>query len=406
MKPALKLVLALSLAGNLALLGYVVSQRNASTTPRATGTGATLKTTASSGTAKNGTAADMWKALVTGDQPADWVQSLRNAGFPDNIVRAIVSAQIRERYAARRAALLKNDDAQYWIKTWNGWGGGDPASRAALRELWRAERAEIKDALGDAYADSPEYQRMVQRQFGDLPKDKITALQTITEDYQELTSEIHQISNGVMLPEDREKLIFLEKEKRADLAGLLTPEELQTYELRSSQTANNLRWQLSAFAPNEQEFRSIFALQRDFELQFPDRSSNNSDEAAQKARSDAQTALDAQIKASLGEARYTDYQRAKDGNYQQVARLAERLALPKENAVAVYDLSKEVQKRINDIRNDKNLNNDTRNQALASLADEATAKVTASLGGDRGFEAYKENGGWWLNNIAPRPAKK
>ena len=407
MKPALKLLLAVSLAGNLALFGYVVSQRNASAITRATGSGAVLKIPATPGTSKTGVGADVWKTLVTGDQPADWVQVLHDAGFPDNIVRAIVSAQIRERYAARRAALQSTNENQFWRKNWNSWGGwsGDPAGRAALRQLWRDERDELKQALGSAYAENPDYQRMLQRQFGGLPKEKIGKLQTIVEDYQDLVSEVHDSIEGIQLPEDREKLALLEKEKRADLAAVLSPEELQAYELRSSGTANSLRWQLSAFAPNEQEFRSIFALQRDFDLQFPDRRSNNSDEAAQKARSDAQTAMDAQIKASLGEARYADYQRAKDGNYQQLASLTDRLALPKETAVAVYDLSKDVQKRARGIQSDKNLNNDSRNQALAALVEEANAKIVASLG-DRGAEAYKENGGWWLQNLAPRPAKK
>lgn len=404
MKLTSKLLLTLSLAGNLGLFGYVISQRGSPSSAAGIGSG-TSATPAAPGAAPSA-GSEAWKALVAGDQPADWVQRLRAAGFPDNIVRAIVSAQIRERYAARRAALQKNDDAQYWSKSWNNWGGGDAASRAALRDLWRAERKEIKDALGDAYADSPEYQRMVQRQFGDLPKDKITALQTITEDYQELTSEIHQSANGVMLPEDREKLAFLEKEKRADLAAVLSPEELQAYELRSSQTASSLRWQLGAFAPSEQEFRSIFALQREFDLQFSNDRRSSNDEAVQKARSDAQTALDAQIKAGIGEARYADYQRAKDHNYQQLAGITERLALPKENAVAVYDLSKDIQKRAQEIRGDKDLKGDARNEALAALVDEANTKIVASLG-ERGAEAYKENGGWWLRNIAPpRQTKK
>ena len=323
MKLPPKLLLALSLAGNIALFGYVISQRGSVPAAASAGFGSGAAATSSAPGAAVSAGSDAWKSLVVGDQPADWVQRLRAAGFPDSAVRAIVSAQIRERYSARRAALQKNDDTQYWNKTWNNWGGGDPPSRAALRELWKAERAEIKAALGDAYADSPEYQRMIQRQFGDLPKDKVSALQTINEDYQDLTSEIHQSANGIMLPEDREKLAFLEKEKRADLAALLSPDELQAYELRSSQTANNLRWQLSAFTPSEQEFRSIFALQREFDLQFSDRRSNT-DEAAQKARSDAQTALEAQIKSTLGDARYAEYQRAKDGNYQQLANLTVR----------------------------------------------------------------------------------
>jgi len=401
MKPALKLLLACSLAGNLALLGYVATRRNPPAATLASAANPAQKPAATTSGAQTGT--DMWKILITGEQPAGWIQNLRAAGFPESIIKAVISAQIHERFSGRREELQKQEDEpQYWSKSWNSWGGDNPKTRTALRALWREEREEIKKALGDAYADHPEYQRMLQRQYGSLPKEKISALQTLAEDYQELASDIY--SNNVMLPEDREKLIFLEKEKHADLAEILTPQELQDYELRSSQTANNLRWQLSAFSPSEQEFRSIFALRRDFELQFPDRRSNN-DEAAQKARSDAQAAMDAQIKSALGEARYADYQRAQDGNYQQLANLTERLALPKETAVAVYDLSKDVQKRAQQIRNDKNLNNDSRNQALTALADEATAKITASLG-DRGLEAYKENGGWWLNNLAPRPAKK
>jgi len=198
-------------------------------------------------------------------------------------------------------------------------------------------------------------------------------------------------------------MAFLEAEKRKDLGGILSPEELENYELRSSQTANQMRWQLNAFAPSEQEFRSIFDLQRTFDLQYPN--NRSSDDAANQQRAAAQTALQDQIKASLGEARYAEYQRAQDGNFQQLANLADRLELPKETAVAVYDFSKDIQQRAQQIRSDKNLKGDAKNQALAALADEANAKVIASLG-QRGYDAYKENGGWWLQNLAPRTGKK
>ncbi len=406
MKSASRFLLPLSIVANLVLFGVVLSQRSSPSNDSADSGHAGSPTTqsAAGSVSKPDRGASTWQSLVTGEEPTDWVKSLRAAGFPDSVINAVVSAQIHERYAARRAALQQKNVDQFWSKTWNSWGGGDPETRAALRALGREERAEIKRALGDAYAAHPEYQRAMQRQFGDIPKEKIDALQIINEDYQELTSEIHQSANGYMLPEDREKLAFLEKEKRADLAAILTPQELQDYELRTSQTANSLRWQLTAFDPSEQEFRAIFDLQREFDLEFSNHRSNT-DEAANELRRTAEAALQEQIKTTLGEARYAEYQRAKDHNYQQLANLAQRLELPKENAVAVYDLSKDVEKRAQQIRGNSKLTTDARNEALAALAEEANAKVVDALG-ERGAEAYKENSGWWLRNLVPRPARK
>jgi hypothetical protein len=405
MKRTLKLLLTLSLLTNLVLLSYVAKDSlrtgDSLQPPNSGGAAALTADKAERSSAK----APIWQNLVAGDAPAQWTQTLKNAGFPDKIIQAIVAAQIHEQFAARRTALQLNDTAQYWNQNWNNWFSGDAKTRTALRALWKEERQAIKTALGDSYNESPEHKKMYERQFGPITKDKIDALQTITEDYQELTSEIYQTANGFMLPEDREKLAFLEKEKRADMAALLTPQELSDVEVRSSQTAGTLRHQLKAFGPSEQEFRAIFSLQRDFELQFGDRRSSANDEAAQKQRSEAEAALQNKIQASLGTARYTEYQRSKDGNYQQISSLTERLALPKENAITVYELSKDVQKRTQEIRSDPNLKGEARNTALTALASEVTAKVTAALG-ETGYAAYKENGGYWLQNIAPRPSPK
>jgi hypothetical protein len=401
-----RFLLIFSIVANVTLLGVVLSQRTSQLPPSADQVAfANASKSADSKISKTADGPSAWKTLINGDEPADWVKSLRAAGFPDSIISAVVGAQIRERYSARRSALQSKSDDQYWSKSWNNWGGGDPETRAALRALWREEREQLKRALGDSYADSPEYQRAMQRQFGNIPKEKLNALQTINEDYQELTSEIHQSASGFMLPEDREKLAFLEKEKRADLEAILTPQELQDYELRSSQTANSLRWQLTAFTPSEQEFRSIFNLQREFDLEFSNRRSTT-DEAANQLRATAETAMQEQIKASLGEARYAEYQRAKDHNYQQLASLTDRLGLPKESAVTVYNLAKDIEKRSQQIRSDPKLKGDARNEALAKLAEEANATILKQLG-DRGADAYKENGGgWWLRNLTPRSAKK
>jgi len=396
MKPAITLLLTFSLTANVALIGVVFFQHPLPSWQFRRPSGATtfMHDAKTGGTTGLGPVA--LKKLTPEDEPADVAKRLRAAGIPERIVTAVITAQIRDRYAARRAAL-QPDYSQYWTQSGMT---ASPQARIAQRELWREERQELKNALGDAYYATPGVERTIQRQFGQIPKDKFGALQGINEDYQDLSAEIYYSANGVMLPEDREKLAFLDAEKRKDLAAVLTPQEMENYDLRSSKTAGQLRSQLSSFDPSETEFRSIFTLQREYDLKYANRQSDEDPATSQQRTADA-AALENQIKATLGEARYAEYQRAKDGNFQQLASLAARLELPKENAVAVYDLSKDVQKRAQQINNNSKLSPEQRSQALSALAGEANGKIVAALG-ERGLEAYRSNGGWWLRNLTPR----
>jgi hypothetical protein len=62
-------------------------------------------------------------------------------------------------------------------------------------------------------------------------------LTSITTDYKDMAQGIYEQSPPLIRPEDREKLTFLEKEKTADLATVLTAEELELYQLKADETA-------------------------------------------------------------------------------------------------------------------------------------------------------------------------
>ena len=119
-------------------------------------------------------------------------------------------------------------------------------------------------------------------------------------------------------------------------------------------------------------------------------------------RSTAQRQLTEDIKTTLGEQRYAEYQRSTDGNYQQTARLVARLELPPETANQVYTVQQDMQQRVRTLQMDRNLAPADRNTQLAALATEAQAKITATLG-PRGYDAYKQYGGSWLQQLQPRP---
>ncbi len=55
-------------------------------------------------------------------------------------------------------------------------------------------------------------------------------------------------------------MAFIEREREADLAALLTPSELFEFEIRTSATARRLTHSLTAFDASEEEFRQLYSI--------------------------------------------------------------------------------------------------------------------------------------------------
>jgi hypothetical protein len=202
------------------------------------------------------------------------------------------------------------------------------------------------------------------------------------------------VSGSTMLPEKRQQLTELDKTMHADFAAVLTPGELAEDDLRSSNTAQSLRFALVAFDASEQEYRTIFQLQQAFDEKFGRRYGPSSQDEM-RARMEAQKQLTADIKAALGPERATDY------SYRQTSQLVTRLGLPQETTAQVYAVQKEIQQRVGSVFQDNPIPAQ-RNEALAALAEEAKTKIGAMLGA-KGFDAYRQNGGSWMQALQPRP---
>ena len=242
----------------------------------------------------------------------------------------------------------------------------------------------------------------LRRQLPDFAPEKIAQLAALQQRYQEQRSEIFsQVRTGGMLPEEREKVAAIDKAMHAELAQLLTPAELVDYDLRLSNTASQLRYSLSAFNATEAEFRAIFKLQSAFDQQFGTSYQGQTPEEM-RARSEAQAQLRRDIEAALGADRFADYERAQDYNYRQSTELVARLQLPPQTANTLFALQLDTQQRATALRREMGANPAASAAQLTTLAAEAEAKITALLGGARGLEAYKQYGGSWLVNLAPR----
>lgn len=325
----------------------------------------------------------VWAGLASNDLK-QLTANLTAAGFPREAIRAAINGLLDERYRPQLDALYaKMYDRPFWARD----------SRLANPELDKElraisnERLKITRELIGTNIPNEEGRRNRQARYGQLPDDKLDAIEAIVADYQDL-GESSGITFGAPMPWDRERRALVDAETRKDVAALLTPDELAAYDLRASRSASLLRSRMEALKPTMTEFAAVLPLQQAFDAKHGEYTMAESAE-----RTADKKQLDEQIKSALGEARFAEYQRSQDYDYRNAYNLTERLNLPAENANAVYAMKQEYQNRASAVRADKSQPQEQRTAALQALASEAKAKLETLLT-PSGAKAYKQNAGW------------
>ena len=385
MKSLFALALTASLALNAIVLATALRARSSPASPAAPPAVSPIPATLAAPVVD----AHTWAGLSSPDLP-QLVARLRTAGFPPDLLRAIVAAQISKSFAARRQALAPNSaDLAYWKNS-----ATDPATALQLRQLDREEQKQLRDLLGPDAESDDALARLNQTNVAFLPAEKARDVLAVVRDYADRRAELN--ATGVTFQTDREKLNALDKEQHDRIAQLLTPAELLEYDLRTSNTARNLRANLDVFQPTEEEFRMIYQLRAPVDERFRSEMVITTTSPAGVA----QKLLAEQIKAALGPQRAADYERATDFNYRRTSQLVTRLELPPTTTDQLWTVQKEFEQRRATL---SALPPEQRNSQLTALRQEATARLTPLLGNARNVEAYQQYGGQWLQNLVPRP---
>jgi hypothetical protein len=409
MKP-LPLLFAVSLLANAALAFVLVSKRSepsaaTTTTPAAKSTSASVSNDA-------GAHAAAAEALVAAAKSGNAVgvrDQLRALGFSEDIVRATLRAIVGKRMMDLQREIMNGQNANgaaYWRTSPAGYNFNalTKEQRTQLRETNRAMTKELDELVGPDPLD-PSAGR-----FSFLPSEKASKVRDLERDYNDLRSQVMSDVEGFRLPSDEEKIAYLEKEQRKDLTAMLSPEELQAYDLRNSNTANRLRFQLRDFNASEDEYKTIYAAQKAFDDKFANRgaeqmitgqmgsSASGSARDQAQVRNDAQQQMLAELKTSLGEERFNAYMRSQNPEYRNLEAAAKRFNLPQTTVDQVFSTRDQTVASAQRIANDPTLNADQRHQALASLADQTRAQVRTTLGGDVA-DAYLKNSMRWLDGL-------
>jgi len=329
--------------------------------------------------------------LVQSGDPAA-LAKLKELGLPDHLARALILAHVADLFEERSKALRPDwKKLPYWandkarMAMWN-------ASRSAeALKLERERLALLKQLLGPDYAPPS---RLRDARYYPLPAGKAQLVQMIEEDYNSMKQEFN--SGGgfaqVTFPEDQEKLAYLEKEQRAELAALLTPEELFEYDVRHSPDAMQLRHQLQAMKADEREFRELFRLQQSLLAALgPDRQSQEYYERRYKTLK----AAEPQYQALLGEERFKEYQRAQDFDSRRLQQIADRLQLPADQLERAYTIKAAAETKLAAVRKNPDARDPAKRAALMAILAQETEVELAAVLGTEGVEAYKQHGGFF-----------
>ena len=384
MKKLIPLLLILSLAANAALL-FRSSTRPAGA---ASSTAATAfeKAQVSTATLPAGLAA----LLASGD-----IEALKAAGFSAEDARAITIGRAYAKFTEQMRALrpsAKETDEKYWRgNPFSNFNKMTAEQRAAMNKAQRGLSEAMRTAFGDDASFNP---------FGDsrsrfLSAGKREELRRIEQDYSEMTSDIYREQNGIQLASDRSKMKLLQEEKERDIAAALTPEEYEQYQLHSSQTANNIRGRFGDAIQSEEDYKKIFALQKNFDAQYPNDMfmSGSPAQDEMRARSEAQRKLNEDIRAAIGEENYASFQRANDNDYKTLTSLQNRLKLPAGTVDQIYSSRDTYAAQSQQINANADLTQQQRREQLTALAAQAKTDLAATLG-QEGADAYAQRAQW------------
>ena len=256
-RPAIILLLALSLGGN-ALFAFLYFRRAENpTSPTISPAHAAAPAAASARTTSTTSAADLAKlgqrvaAARYEDDFRSLAADLRAAGMPESLVILVLQSAVQQEHRRRRTAIFDFASLPYWKNV-------QPS--AAQQRALRAVEREMRETLASlGLPPLPEQVHNRQRQFGNLPEAKISEIERIQQDYWDLRTELMEQQRQNPRGQDvAAQLRMIAAEQDRDIAALLTPDEKLEFDLRNSPASMQLRGVLQNIDATEEEYRAIY----------------------------------------------------------------------------------------------------------------------------------------------------
>ena len=288
-----------------------------------------------------------WASVESSDYK-QYVVNLRAIGFPEELIRSIVIADIDKLYAPREEPLKPKPVPP----------DAPPAQRQSypvaelmerilqLREVRLEKQAVLQEILG-AYVPREMLRAPMSRNYeayeyaiGLLPLEKRDAVQFIQEN--EFVADDMQ---KIKFPEHAAELEAYRRsyeERNRALLEILTPEEFERYEMNTTPAGTEMARRVIGMEPTEAESLAMFRVTYEYWLATGGvygRWRANHVPPEQIAAAEQQ--LEAGLRDALGPERCLDYQMATSEIGQQLRNLGARYELPRDTLVQAYELQSE-----------------------------------------------------------------
>lgn len=321
-----------------------------------------------------------------------YIANLRAIGCPEETIRDIITADVNKLFESRRKEITASTNKFEFWKAGNPFEAAimDPDRIEKMQALAKEKRALLKELLGVEPEEKAELFGGInpfESMLDFLSPAKQNDVMDIFMKFQAKQAKL--FSGGQPDAEDMKAMQKMKKEMDAEMAGILSPKEYEDFQLRMSDTAMQMRMQLASLDPNEQEFRDIFKIKNQFDDQFGTYGMASTDKAEREKYQAAQKDMNDQLKTLLGDARYTDYTRAQDYQYQNLYRITQKNDLPKEAANKVYDMKTTADAEARKVRVDKSLTPKQRTAGLQGIRTETENSMHTVLG-DKAWSSFQK----------------
>lgn len=349
-----------------------------------------------------------WRQVESADY-REYIARLRGIHCPEATIQDIIIADIDKLYEPKFAALRdppSYEPQKYWQSYYNRRRKkADPEKTAQIKALTEEKEALIKELLG---LDEKEWRKSFnsygvpdEERLAYLPPEKWAQVKELEKKFGEMRSKIYEEAGGYIDMETQKDLAKVRKDMLGEMQKFMTPEEVFEYNVRTSDTARNLQYQLRGLDTTEDEFRAIFAAKEVEEnARYALMGDEKPSKEERKQQQEANKQAEDQLKQLLGDDRYKEMKLNQDYAYRSLADAAPYLGFDKSAAMRVVDLKTDAEKAANQVRQNKDLTPDERSEALLKIREAAQAAVTQEIG-EKGYKYYRRQGGYWIGNISP-----
>ncbi len=229
--------------------------------------------------------------------------------------------------------------------------------------------------------------------FAGLPVEAQAEARRIVEEFGQKLNAIRERSGQFLQGEDRVAAAKLEAERLARLTEIVGAEKAFAICAKDSSFAPSITTQLAGMTPTDEELRAVYRLR----LKYADGWNpvvNMQDGKELEALARRQREMETELKAEIGEKRFSEYLETKRGDFRAAFAFTSRNGLDRQVAVALTELQRAYE------RPDPTwVNTPAAKQATV----ESLRKNLVNLLGEKGLAGYAASeGGWivsWTNRI-------